>query len=243
MRVEKTQDTWPCIKELIEFLSSRRDVDRPIALRLGINHAIVFYAACYVEGVLETTLKALLRRRREIYNKIDVPDFEIRKTINTLFNALEEDLQTRISRATGVDAYETLIELLTGTRIGQSKKVRESWEGIQVLFQFRNVLAHGRAISASRLSAYWIKEPWQENFSGGYKRAEEYLFKGGLLECKFMDSDQFDLYFTDAVADHFWGLARSFITHVIATFEAPDIEAVSRALSAAENEAKNGGIA
>jgi len=67
---------------------------------MGINHAIVFYSACYIEGIMEAVLKAVLKRRREIYNKIEMPDFDVRKTTNILFNALEEDLVIRISQST-----------------------------------------------------------------------------------------------------------------------------------------------
>ena len=229
--VKKTQHTWPYIKEFTEFLLHCRNDDHSVPLRMGINHAIVFYSACSIEGVMEAVLKAVLKRRREIYNKIEMPDFDVRKTTNILFNALEEDLEIRISRSTGVEPYRDLLEALTGTAISQNQKVKELWEGVNVLFQFRNVLAHGREISASRLSAYWIKEPWQEKFSGGYKRAEEYLFKVGLLERGFMDSDKRDLYFTYAVADHFWDLAHNFVVRVLDALDAQDKEAVDKALS------------
>ena len=228
------------MKEFIEFLLHRRSKAHSVALSIGINHAIVFNSACYLEGILETSLKALLRRRREIFNKIDMPDFEVRKTTNTLFRALEEDLENRISRSTGISVYEQIIELLTNKKISQNEDIKELWEGIQVLFQFRNVLAHGREVSARRISAYYIKEPWKENFSGGYKRAEDYLTKVGLLDQSFMDSDKLDLFFTDPIADHFWELASKFVERCINSFIIEDKKVVDEALSIGINEAKNG---
>ncbi|TET47533.1 MAG: hypothetical protein E3J57_04260 [Dehalococcoidia bacterium] len=230
-KLMKSQNTWPCIKELIGFLLQSRDNQLTTDLRMGINHAIIFYSACYVEGVMEYVLKTLLSRRRELYNKIDMPEFEIRRTTNTLFNALEEDLEIRISRSTGISTYLDLINLLTGNTISQNPKIGELLEGINILFQFRNVLAHGREISAARLSAYWIKEPWQEIFLGGYKRAEEYLIKIGLLDSGFMDSNKVDLFFTNSIADHFWDLSSDFIARSIDALEDQDKIAVSKALS------------
>lgn len=232
-----SQNTWPCIKELVVFLIQSRNSQLTTDLRMGINHAIIFYSACYIEGLMEQVLKTLLSRRREIYNKIDIPEFETRKTINNLFNTLEEDLEVRISRSTGIRAYLDLIHLLTKDTPGpkntikQNPKIGELLEGINVLFQFRNVLAHGREISAARLSAYWIKEPWQEIFSGGYKSAEEYLIKIGLLDSGFMDSAKSDLFFTDSIADHFWDLSHNFITRLVEALGDQDKKAVVKVLS------------
>ena len=227
----KSQNTWPCIKELIEFLGKSRNNQTTIELRIGINYSIIFYSACYIEGVIEQILKTVLSRRRTLYNKIDKPEFDIRKTTNTLFNALEEELETRISRSTGINSYLDLIKLLTGNAISQNLKVQECLEGIIVLFQFRNMLAHGREISATRISAYWINDPWQEIFLGGYKRAEEYLIKIGLLDSGFMDSTRLDLFFTDAIADHFWDLARNFISRTIQSLEDQDKKVVIKSLA------------
>lgn len=226
-----SQITWPCIKGLIGFLVQGRNNQLTTNIRIGINHAIIFYSACYVEGVMEYLLKTILSRRREVYNKIDIPDFDTRKTTNLLFNALEEDLEIRISKSTGIRNYLDLIKLISGNKIIQNPKVGELLEGINILFQFRNVLAHGREISAIRLSAYWISEPYQEIFSGGYKHAEEYLIKVNLLDSGFMDSNRVDLFFTDAIADHFWDLSRDFIKRLIDALEDKDKEVAVKALT------------
>lgn len=151
-----------------------------------------------------------------------MPELEVRKTTNTLFNALEEDVDQRISRATGIDAYDDLFRLVTGSQLSRRDSLKPIWEGMYVLFQFRNVLAHGREISAARLSAYWIKEPWLDQFTGGYKRAEEYLVKRKLISKGFWDSDSEHLFFSDDVADHFWCLSSDFVREVQASVDAED---------------------
>ena len=101
----KSQVTWPYLKELTEYLANSRNNLMTTNLREGINHAIIFYSACYIEGMMEQVLKGILLRRRKLYNKINIPEFEIRRTTNLLFLALEEDLAIRISRSTGIHTY------------------------------------------------------------------------------------------------------------------------------------------
>lgn len=214
-RVIIKQQTWPCIEELIEFLLTKRNnEEHSSTLRVGINHSVIFYSACYLEGIIESGLKAILSQKREVFNTVDIPELYARKTVNRFFNSLESDIEERIARTTGVPNYDKIFELLTGERISKYNGVNALWEGIEVLFQFRNVLAHGREISASKMSAYWIEEPWKEFYSGGYKKAEDYLLKKGLIAQKFIDCDSEELYFTDGVADHFWGLSKEFVYQV-----------------------------
>ena len=221
-RVIKKEITWPCTRELNQFLSSSRATASTPILHAAINHAIVFYSACYIEGILEAALKRLLRRRREVYNRIDMPEFEVRKTTNTLFKALEMDVEQRISRATGIKAYDELFSLVTETKLSRRRELQPMWEGICTLFQFRNVLAHGREISASRLSAYWLEQPWLDEFAGGYKHAEEYLKKRKLIETGFWDTESPHLFFSDEVADHFWTLAQQFISEIRTSLDPTD---------------------
>jgi hypothetical protein len=233
----KSVSTYPCFNDLVHFLQQSRGNEVGTDLRMAINHAIIFYSACYVEGAMEQILKVLLRRRSDIFNKIKMPELETRRTTNTLFRALEEDLEIRISRSTGIDSYLSLIELLTETshpllNKPSSKKpaVSKLLEGIKILFQFRNMLAHGREIRASRVSAWWINEPWQDHFSGGYGQAEQYLIKAKLLDHHFMESDNVALFFTDDIADHFWSLACSFLKAIATSLEVKDKKAVIKLL-------------
>ncbi len=235
IREIQSQETWSSIEDLVEFLIQSRDNRQTTNLRMGINHAIILYSACYVESVMEQVLKTILARRRKVFNRIKMSKLDDLRTTNFLFAALEEDIRIRISRSTGIVPYLDLIRLLTDTTpdttVVRNEKVARLLEGTQVLFAFRNVLAHGREVYATRLSAYWIQEPWQESFSGGYKQAEQYLIKLRLLDRPFMDSDKIDLFFTDSIADHFWTLARDFITAITKSLEDKDRRSVIQALS------------
>jgi len=215
---------WPDIEEFIKFLLVNRAKNKHnSSLNIGINYSIIFYSACYLESVLEAGLKAILLHKRLIFQKVDIPDFNKRKTINQFYIELEDDIKDRISRATGIQNYDYLFKLLTGKKISEINEIKSFWEGIQILFQFRNVLAHGREISASMTStsislvdkSSLVVESWEEFYCGGYKNAEDYLLKKGLIKKKFVE-EYFGnadgvLYFSDNVADHFWELAKDFI--------------------------------
>ncbi len=148
-----TQFVWPCFKSLAEFLRSSRSNGHPASLQVGINHALIFYAACYIEGVLETGLKALVRRR---------PD------------AAERDLDKEVARTIGkIQNYDDLFHQVASQRISDGASVKAIWKGLVVLFQFRNVLAHAREITA--VSTWEDGAPKSWDWWGGYKEAEQYL--------------------------------------------------------------------
>lgn len=205
------EQTWPYLKTLINFLIDSRDKEQITELNVGINYSIILHSACYVEGILEDGLKGILRQRRDVYNSIDIPDFYRRKTINILFKSIEEDIENKISRTTGIENYNAIFKLLTDKNINEFPSIKPLMEGIQVLFQFRNVLAHGREISTRLISAYWIEEPYKEFYFGGYKKAENYLLKKGLINKKFSESDSAEVYFTNVIADHFWDISKTFL--------------------------------
>lgn len=227
IQITKKAITWPYTFSLIEFLISSRDsVSEPL-LRAGINHSIIFNSACFIEGLLEATLKEMLKRRREIFHGIGKPEFSARKTTNTLFNGLVGDLEQRISRATGADAYNDLFGVITGMKLTEREPIKAKWEGIATLFQFRNVLAHGREISASQMKAYWIEQPWLDQYTGGYKRAEDYLKKHQLITERFWTTKNEHLYFSDQISDHFWSVALGFVRTVYECSDADDQQALA----------------
>ncbi len=184
-------------------------------LKVGINFSIILNSACYIEGVLETGLKALLCQKRNVFNKIlSHPNFYIRKTTNQFFNKLEEDLEGKISRTTGLSNYDDVFNLLIGKRPSKFPAIAPMWEGLKTLFHFRNVISHGKEVSGFLLSAYWIDEPWKESFRGGYKKAEEYFLKNNLVKKRFIESESERMFFSNRVASHFWKLAQDFVKNL-----------------------------
>lgn len=207
--------TWPFLETLIDFLIESRELKEiQTELNIGINYSILFNSACYVEGVLEEILKDILKKKREVFNSISKPDFYARKTMNFFYTSIEKDIETRIARATGLESYNTIFKLLTQKNISDFPSVKPLMEGINVLFQFRNVLAHGREISAQLVSTYRVDE-YTEHYSGGYKKAEDYLLKKGLIQKTIYECNEPGMYFTKDIADHFWNLSKIFLKEII----------------------------
>lgn len=205
------------------------------SLRVGLNFSITLNSACYVEGALEAGLKSLLAQRRKLYYSIEKSDFYTRKTTNQIFNKLSDDLEARIGRATGPTSYDDLFEILLSERISKFDAIQPLWEGIVVLFHFRNVIAHGREIAACLSYGWWTEGAWEENFSGGYKKTEDYLLKNKLIEKRFVEELSDAIYFTDEVADHFWKIANEFIKRISESLSGEEKKAFDSAIWPTKN--------
>jgi len=182
--------------------------------RVGVNISLIINTACYIEGKLEYEIKELLAHRNTVLNSLDIKDFYKRRTHAMFINKLKEDLDNRIERITGVDGFDSIIELLSYMRTPSKLRSFKNWEGITVLFQLRNVLAHGRQVTAQRTSAWWTNGCWEDDFCGGYKKAEDYLLKKKLITSKFIDRKNIDHIFTNKISDHFVAITKQFIRHL-----------------------------
>jgi hypothetical protein len=202
-----TETIWPSIHAALLHFQQERKGGLPTDVLAGINFSIILGSACYLEGVLETGLKALLAHRRYSLEK-PRGSVQERRAFNAFYYGVTDDLERRICNATGTDGYDPLFELLTGMRLSKLSAVVPLWEGITVLFQMRNVLGHGRAVTAKRVNAYQMAVQDEEKFAGGYRRAEDYLRKRKLLDKKFTEAHSEYIFLSDKIADHFLDLAR-----------------------------------
>lgn len=201
---------YPYYEQLICFNKSARAKAENAEFNAALNMNIILCSACLVEGVLEDRGKLLLGYYREVFNQIDVPDFELRKPMNHFYNSIEEMMHKKVSQSMGLDNFATIFEMLTSKSLKQDEQISVVYEGVSTLFQLRNVIAHGRLIHAYTVDAYYTNGI-EENFFGGYKKAENYLTKKGLLSEGFMDVERSDLYFTNDIADHFSNIAHDFL--------------------------------
>lgn len=220
---------WPCIAAALNFMREQRKDDAAEEIRAGINFSIILGSACYLEGVFETVLKALLEHQRNVYSKIEISEFETRRAMNVFYNRIEEDLEDRIASTMGASGYDKIFELLTGRTLSGLSHVAPMWEGVSALFKFRNVLGHGRPVTARQISAYYTKG-LEEEFSGGYRATDDYLRKRGLLQGKFTDHDSEYLYLSDEAADHFWELVQRIPKAIAESFSDEEAKVVQKAL-------------
>jgi len=224
---------WQHIPSTISFLMNQRKTLKhsDISVKIGLNFSIILNSACFVEGALKTGLKGLLLQRRNEFNKVSsFPKFYTRKTLNTLFNSIESELDRRISRSTGLSNYDELFNLLIDQKLSGDDRIKPLWEGIQVLFQFRNVLAHGKEVSALAHSSPQTQGEWLEDFCGGYKKAEEYLLKNKLLKKRYLDKGSEEIFFTNNIANHFYTLSQKFIRAISLSLSGPEKRAFDNAV-------------
>ena len=140
------------------------------------------------------------------------------KNINTggehslpLYKRLIDDLRLRVAKTTGSENYDEVFSLVVGKKASETIGDPALWENVKTLFYFRNVIAHGRAVGYKLCFPPAVGGFWEEEFSGGYKKVEDFLLKKGLLESRHIEEGSNWHYFADEVADFFWSSASSFV--------------------------------
>lgn len=194
-----TFQVWRCIPELVKWQTEERGKlthTTSAAVHAGINYSILLMSACYLEGTFEEGLLKLAERTTS-----DQP----------LTERLLSELRTRISLTTGSEGYNGLFSLVLGRKATEILNDNSLWETVKVLFHLRNMIAHGRAVKYTLYMPPHVGGLWADEFSGGYKKIEDYLISKGFLEERHIESGDNWLFFTDEVADHFWEAVQKFI--------------------------------
>lgn len=204
-------EIYTYFQEIVDLNRKTRNALESERAKVALNLNTILCAACFIEGLLEDRGNLLLGYHRETYNLIGkTADLESRKTLNFYFSRVETFFHKRLSQCTGLDNYNVLFEILTGNDFKKHPTIAPMLEGINVLFQLRNVIAHGRQIHGYEVEDDYTNEI-EENFLGGYKRAEEYLIKLGLLKQKFKDVENAKIFFANEIADHFYAITQKFV--------------------------------
>ena len=120
MYVYEKEAVFPYYKMAIDYYLQQRDSLPSTEIKIAINMNILLDAACYLEGILENRAKDVLRYYYDLYmEKVDIPEFEVRKPITMFFNAVTKDLEQRISKCTGIAKYDEIFTLLLGKSFKQ----------------------------------------------------------------------------------------------------------------------------
>jgi len=159
---------WPSIKAALDVLAEKWQEEISDLAKAGLSFSLILGSACYVEGVLETFLRALLDCRRAEFNRVEINDMESRRAVNIYYRRAEESLSQDIGRATGSSGYEEMFKVLSGEPLSALGSVKPLWEGITVLFSFRNALRHGREVSARQFAGGAVPDGFREDFRGSY---------------------------------------------------------------------------
>ena len=158
--------------------------------------------------------------------------------MQTYYPRLEDELSHNIVRAVGATGYDEIFTLLTGQRLSQLKKVKPFWESIAVLFNFRNVLGHGRQVSARHSVGGGVTGGFKGEFYGSYKVVEDDLRKKRLLDGRFIDGRSEFPFLSAPIADHFWELAKALPEAILSSLSGAGEESCREALQRSAGHAK-----
>jgi hypothetical protein len=184
--VHESFGIFDCIPPWIEWQGKQRGAFAKLdATRAGINTSVILLSACYVEGNLE---HVLLRIAGD-----------------------DEALRRRVSTTFGLAKYNDLFDEMAGARLTSLIKPAV-WESVSVLFSFRNMLAHGRAVGYRIGFPPAVGGIWEDEIVGSYEKIEEYLLKKSLINTRHLEEANNWHYFSDEVADHFWSAARDLVS-------------------------------
>lgn len=225
-----TEALWPCIEATIDYLVEQREERAPDPVKSGLNFSIILGSACYVEGVLEVLLRGLLSCRTREYRCVNIEDLNSRRALNKYYARIQDEFSRNIGRAAGASGYDELFTLLAGQRLSQLKKVKPLWESITVLFNFRNVLGHGRQVSARQSFGGGVPGGFREDFYGSYKVVEDYLRKKRLIDRRFIDRHSEFMFLSGTIADHFWELAKAMPEAILSSLSDTDERSCREAL-------------
>lgn len=205
---------FPLFETMAEALQEARP-SQTDEVRDSHNMTIILCRACLVEGVLEEQAYRVIEYYRAKYRQVNIPEFTTRKPVNTFVNRMIEDLESRVGRSTGIENFSTLLNSLLGSSLLSDPSIAPCAEGIRVMFQLRNVIAHGRAVRASIQLHGLELDNGEEDFRGGYSMAEKYLLKTGIIDKKFTSRGAGNWIFSDGVTDHFTLITGQFMSALV----------------------------
>ncbi len=190
------------------FISCRDNVSEEV--RVGLNYNIIVDTAFILEAESEALIHSIVDQYEQIYIKFYQPDLtdcdaKLAANAKTLLRSSFSMIKNYSSKKTGMEHYKTIFNILIPE--SDLTTIKPFEEGIQVLYQFRNVIAHGRAIRFEERTYYAYPDYDNEvkkeiDFMGGYKKVQDYLIKKGLLEQPITESLDYKSLFSDAICDH-----------------------------------------
>jgi hypothetical protein len=179
---------WTEIPATIQWIKAHRDSAKHMdqLLRVTVNANLILLTACYVDGFLVECLKRIAKGRSD----------------RTFLQRLTADFYARAQKSSGFEDISRLFKIATGKSLAQLSNKPQLHEAVNILFKFRNGLAHGRSIEYDTFANYQASR-YETEFSGSYEEVEKYLTRRHLIKNRFAHGGSGWDYFAAAVADHF----------------------------------------
>lgn len=165
--------------------------------KLGVYYFAIVASACYLESVLEEFSNLWCTSKASGDSGFN----------GRLMEAISKD----VSRATGLDAWKKWLRILYDIEF--QKIVGEDWKALDVLFQLRNQLAHGRT---TKFTHFWNADDGR--FLGmtikgsSYEAPFQHLLDKGVMHVPKGEVPSAALLLTPSVAKYFWEVVDRAIT-------------------------------
>ncbi len=212
-------DNLEILKETRDFMIKKRnEIDKENEL-MGLNYNIILNSVLILEGEFEKLLFSIVQYYENMYiQKVSqhekLSDLESGTYVRFFLNQSFDNMREKISKNTGLKHYKNMLEELIHD-YKSTDDMKKLEEGIETLFQLRNVLAHGRAIrfiikSYMPYPTYEV-ESTELDFKGGYKKAEDYLIKQNLLSNAMSKNMNFHQLFDNDICNHFVDISQKYL--------------------------------
>jgi hypothetical protein len=153
----------------------------------GINATLIVQCAAFFDGLLASGMTNAIPYPRD-------PD--------TVEARLLAEYHDRVHRHNTFERNASLLKVVTGKKLNELLQDNQAQKSLEILFKFRNGLAHGRLIE---YRVFWDKtsDQYEPDFSGNYSDVEEYLLKANLLTTPIKAGASGWPFLESPVADHF----------------------------------------
>lgn len=202
LTARRISSLWQTTPSMIEWLQRERKSAQKIdttfgMLHQGINSSIVLLSASCIEGFLVECLQSF--------------EFAFHAK-DTFEKRLRHDYYERVSKST-FNEISGFFTIALGKSLSELMKKKPIHKDIEILFRFRNGLAHGRSVEHRSYSEYGSDQStWEFETWGSYKIVEQYLIEKEL--CSKEQVGKQDL-FSNGIADHFAALIEPYIRDVV----------------------------
>lgn len=155
---------WWSMPKFIDWLKNQRKFNPNETF--GINLTIILQSATLIEGYLYELLSG--ECEGPLYNK-------------SMEDRLLIDLNNRLSKASWLN-YQELFLLIIGKKLSDFID-KESWKAINILFQLRNLLTHGKSVELK----FYSRSQKEPEIKGKYKTIYEYYKEVKIIDVKSDD--------------------------------------------------------
>lgn len=179
----------------IHWLNKIRKTTKETTIITGINISISILLCSYVESVLYELLRMIIEKRKK-------------ETTNVSYQKLLDNALEKLTKASWTQ-YLEICEILLPTSLNRYTD-NESWKGISLLFNLRNIIVHGKTVKSKLL---FKDNKFEIEYSGVFEKAMQYFREQKVLKGHQLKSSNHKILSTQATI-HFIKITDKFVDEI-----------------------------